>query len=219
MYSNKLVYLVLLLGMKKEIKKPSKTPVAVNTSKKESVKFWQRKYFFEGLIFVFSFVLYANSIGNNYNMDDELVTINHRLTSKGISSIPEIFSSPYYQDASGYSYEYRPIVLVTFAIEYQFFGDNAHVSHFINVLLYSLMCVILLKVLTLLLYEYSVYFSVAISLLFAAHTAHTEVVSSIKNRDEILGLIFSLLAFLSAIRYIIRPVSYTHLTLPTNREV
>src|SRR5688572_1852830 len=77
------------------------------------------------IIFGFSFLLYFNSVFNGYNLDDELVTQNHRLTSKGISAIPEIFRSPYYEDKEGFKYEYRPIVLVTFAIEHSLFGDNA----------------------------------------------------------------------------------------------
>ncbi len=70
------------------------------------------KYKWEILIFSFAFLLYLNCIPNSYNMDDELVTRNHRLTSKGISAIPEIFTSFYYKDESGYAYEYRPVVLL-----------------------------------------------------------------------------------------------------------
>jgi len=163
-------------------------------------KLHQRKYFFEVLVFSFAFLLFANTILNQYNLDDELVTCNHRLTSQGISAIPAIFTSPYYQDQMGYSFEYRPVVLATFAIEHQFFGDNAHVSHFINVLLYALCCLVLYQVLRLLFKNYSPVLALAISLLFAAHTSHTEVVASIKNRDEILGLLFSLLALFFAAR-------------------
>ncbi len=65
-------------------------------------------------------------------MDDELVTKNHRLTSKGIAAIPEIFASPYYQDDAGYSYEYRPVVLASFAIEHDIFGENPQWSHFLE---------------------------------------------------------------------------------------
>ena len=133
-------------------------------------------------------------------MDDELVTINHRLTAKGVSAIPDIFTSPYYQDASGYSYEYRPMVLVSFAIEHEIFGDNAHISHFFNVLLYALCCLLLYKVLLLLFRNYSPVLSVAIALLFAAHPAHSEVVCSIKNRDEILGLLFAFLTLYTGLR-------------------
>jgi tetratricopeptide (TPR) repeat protein len=162
------------------------TKQAGNTSKLFA---GNRKY--ACVIFAFSFAIYFNSIFNDYNLDDELVTQNHRLTSKGISSIPEIFTSPYYQDAT-YKYEYRPIVLTSFAIEHSLFGDNPHVSHFINVLFYSLMCVLLFYVLAKLFSSYSILFSFLVTLIFAAHPIHTEVVASIKNRDEILALLFAL---------------------------
>jgi tetratricopeptide (TPR) repeat protein len=178
--------------------------------------FWERPYFFGALIFCFSFLLFANSIPNDYSMDDELVTMNHRLTSKGISAIPEIFTSPYYQDESGYAYEYRPVVLASFAIEHEIFGDNPHWGHFWNVILYSLSCVMLYKVLKVLFRNYSPLIAVAVCLLFAAHPAHTEVVCSIKNRDEVLGLLFSLLSCYFALKtvqgrlwaYILVPVFF-----------
>lgn len=153
------------------------------------------------IVFAFSFLLYFNSVFNDYNMDDELVTQNHRLTSKGISAIPEIFTSPYYQDNAGYKYEYRPMVLVSFALEHSFFGEHAWVSHFLNVLLYALMCLLLFFVLKKLLKQYSLLFPFLIALVFAAHPVHTEVVDSIKNRDEILSLLFGLLSMDFAIRF------------------
>jgi hypothetical protein len=160
------------------------------------------KYKWEGLIFFFAFFLYVNCIPNGYNMDDELVTINHRLTSKGISAIPEIFTSTYYKDAMGYAYEYRPVVLTSFAIEHEVFGDKPFVSHFINVMLYGLCCILLFRVLLRIMPGGNVLVPVAITLLFAAHPAHTEIVCSIKNRDEILGFIFSLLTCLTAFKVV-----------------
>ena len=154
------------------------------------------------VISVFSFSIYANSIFNNYNLDDELVTENHRLTKDGISAIPSILTEPYYKDKSGYSYEYRPVVLISFAVEHSLFGENPHISHFINVLLYSLLCVLLFYVLTLLLNSYSVILPFLITIIFSAHPIHTEIVASIKNRDEIFAVGFALLALLSALRFI-----------------
>jgi tetratricopeptide (TPR) repeat protein len=153
------------------------------------------------IIVVLAVLLYANTLTHSYNLDDELVTENHRLTSKGISAIPEIFSSPYYKDDAGYSYEYRPVVLATFALEHSLYGDNPHMNHFINVVLYALLCVLLFNVLTQLLKGYSLLFPFLISILFTAYPLHTEVVASIKNRDEILALIFALLSLQAAFRY------------------
>lgn len=148
-----------------------------------------------------AFILYASTIGNGYNMDDELVTRNHKLTSKGISAIPEIFTSPYYSDDMGYSYEYRPIVLTSFAVEHQFFGDSTTASHFINVLLYVFTVWLLLNVLKKIFHGYSYWYSVLAVLFFIIHPLHSEVVSSIKNRDEILAVIGVLIAWKYTINY------------------
>lgn len=153
------------------------------------------------IIAAFSFLLYANTIPNGYNLDDELVTINHRLTSKGIAGIPEIFTSPYYKDAAGNEYEYRPVTLATFAIEHQLFGDNANINHFINVLIYVLISVILFLTLLKLFDNYNYLLPFVISLLFIAHPLHTEAVAGIKNRDELLSLLGGILSLFYALKF------------------
>ena len=178
----------------------AKKSVKANPVKKDSGKSFFEKYRFELIVFVFSVILFANSIPHDYNMDDELVTINHRLTSRGISAIPEIFTTTYYRDNMGYAYEYRPMVLASFAVEHQIFGDSAPVSHFFNVLLYGICCVVLYRTLLWVTLGFSTLIPLGITLLFVAHPAHTEVVCSIKNRDEILALLFSLLTLIAAFK-------------------
>lgn len=153
------------------------------------------------IVFSFALVIYFNATFNSYNLDDELVTRGQRLTSRGISAIPDIFTQPYYKDNAGYEYEYRPMVLVTFAIENSFFGETAAVSHVINVLLYAFMCMLLFYLLLHLFADYSILLPFIISLLFAAHPIHTEVVASIKNRDEILALLFGICSMWYAMHY------------------
>lgn len=171
-------------------KKTEKT----KSQKKGSTQSFFQRNIFELIIVAFCFLIYSNSLLNGYNMDDELVTRNHRLTSKGISAIPEIFTSPYYQDDMGYAYEYRPVVLATFAIEHSLFGDNPFVSHLFNLLLYALLCFCLFRFLERIGGAFTPLVALCITLLFCAHPSHTEVVCSIKNRDEILGLLFCSLA-------------------------
>jgi hypothetical protein len=133
---------------------------------------------------------------NDYNLDDNLVTQNHRLTSKGISAIPEIYRSPYYQDDMGYSYGYRPTTLASFAIEKSLFGESALVSHTINLALYLATCLLIFFLIKRI-FPDKVDMALFAALLFTVHPIHTEVVASIKNRDEILALLFMLLAFWS----------------------
>lgn len=86
--------------------------------------------------------------------------------------------------------------------KYDFMIRGAKLRHFINVLLYTLL--ILLMFYFLINYIFpkradSVFFAV---LLFAVHPLHTEVVSNIKSRDEILSLIFIFLTMIYTFRYL-----------------
>lgn len=154
--------------------------------------FFFNKFFklFVWSVAIFTLLLYAQSINFGYNFDDELVTKGHPKTSQGLKAIGKIFSSPYYEDESGYAYEYRPVALAFFAIEHSLFGENPFTSHFINVLLYAITCSLIFVLLKLLLVDYHPYFPILITLLFSVFPLHTEVVASIKNRDEILALMF-----------------------------
>lgn len=152
--------------------------------------FFKHIRYFKFAIPVLAFLLYSNSILNKYNLDDELVTRNHKLTSQGIKAIPEILSSFYYEDNQGYKYDYRPIVHISFAIEHQFFGEVPYISHFINVLLYTLLSFLIFLFLSQLLPKEMILLAWLATIIFVFHPMHSEVVASIKNRDEILAFIF-----------------------------
>lgn len=157
------------------------------------------------------FILYGNSLGHGYNLDDELVTSTdrqaHPLIEKGIAGIPEIFTTNYAVN-SEQNYEYRPITLCTFAIEKSFFRSSDHapqISHFIQLLFYLLLAWVIFSTLSLMLHEHSIALSIGITLLFIALPIHTEVVNSLKNRDEMLSLIFSLMALRASVKFIDKP--------------
>jgi tetratricopeptide (TPR) repeat protein len=144
--------------------------------------------------FVLCFVLFGRSIGNKYSMDDELVILNNEQVHKGISAIPEIFRTTYVIDAKSSNYEYRPLVKVSFAIEYELFGENPHVSHVINILLYFVNIVLLFAVLRRILKGYHLIIPFLVTALFLVHPLHSEVVLSIKNRDVMLSFLGSFLS-------------------------
>jgi tetratricopeptide (TPR) repeat protein len=158
----------------------------------------KRLFWIVGLV---AFLVFANSISNGYNLDDELVTQNHPLTSRGLEAIGDIFTSPYYSDEMGYAYGYRPMVHLSFAIEHQFFGEKASVSHFFNVILFALSAMLFFKFLLKLAGEKQLLFSLLATLLFVVHPIHTEVVDSIKNRDEILAFLFVILSGTSILKF------------------
>ncbi len=157
--------------------------------------YWQ--YLF---LFAFVFSLYGNTLKNKYALDDEYVVENNLKIKKGLNGIPEIFTSRYSTNKVK-TFGYRPIVLTTFAIEYELFGENTTINHFFNVFLYFLISIVLLKLLLRFFNNFSPYFILAILVLFLAHPTHTEVVASLKNRDELLSYLFALLSLHYTIKY------------------
>ena len=160
------------------------------------------------VLFVVSFMLYINSVSNQYALDDELV-VNNPKVAKGFSGIGEIMTSDifssYYaennaeQQLSGG--RYRPLSVVTFAIEYAVFGNNPAPRHFVNVLLYALLSVLIFYALAIS-FRIDMAVSFIIAFLFAIHPIHTEVVANIKSRDEILSLLFIMLTFVYFFKFI-----------------
>ncbi len=147
-------------------------------------------------------LLFGNTLPHGYNMDDELVTNGHRFTSKGLAGASDILNSPYYSDDMGYSYEYRPITHLSFALEHQLFGENPTVSHFLNLFIYALSAGCLFFFIRGLFPFAGLVFPWLTTLIFIAHPLHTEVVASIKNREELLSLLGGLLAALALIKHI-----------------
>ena len=163
---------------------------------------------------ILSFLFYGNSIKNGFSLDDSYVTVtnypvkgknyipNHALVSQGFKSIPKIWRS-HYGHGNGASYDYRPLVITMFAIEYGIFGQAPHINHAINVILYGVLvfCLFLLLKRCLEEYPFKETFALVCSVLFLAHPIHTEVVNNIKCRDELLALIFTLLASIQIFKF------------------
>ena len=146
------------------------------------------------LLVICCIVCYGSTLQNDFAMDDDFSYYSNMYVQKGISGIPDILTHPYYSDGT-LSFDYRPIAGITFAIEKELFGNNPHVAHFVNLVLYI---IAVLLVFTALIDVFGLGFIPAflIGLFFAVHPAHTEVVASIKNREEIFSLIFALMALI-----------------------
>lgn len=149
-----------------------------------------------------AFLLYSNTLKHQFVLDDYSVIKENQLTKGGTSSLKDIFSNSYRE---GYGNNennlYRPLTKAMFAIEWQLSPDNAHFHHLINVLMYSLVCVLLFIVL-MRYTKINIYILFITALIFAAHPIHTEVVANIKSRDEISSMLFLLLSLLCIHKYL-----------------
>lgn len=141
-------------------------------------------------------VMYGNSASYEFTIDDNLFYLKHSSVQKGFSGIPEIFSDGSLEKYNGMKglQPYRPVTLTSFAIQKQLFNNDASKAHFVNIILYALLAVVLFNLLLKLLPAANPLFCGMIVLLFAVHPVHTEVVASVKSQDELLSVLFSLLA-------------------------
>ncbi len=143
------------------------------------------------IIFIFSFLIYSNSIKNNYAFDDMVICGNNKYVQNKLHSVKEIFTKGYTYGFNGINTDtYRPITLLSMAFEIYLYGNKPHNHHFINVLLFSLSCVVLFLLLRKLYNTYNFLLPLIITLLYSAHPIHTEAVANIKSRDEILCFLF-----------------------------
>ncbi|HXU27627.1 MAG TPA: hypothetical protein VN698_10375, partial [Bacteroidia bacterium] len=146
------------------------------------------------LIAALSFLLYANTLQHGFVLDDIAVIQNNSFVQQGISGIPKILTTFYWQ---GYWNSnaglYRPTSLIAFAIEHQL-SNKPFIHHFFNVVYYSLLCCLLFQFLCTVFNKINPRFFLLAVLLFIVHPIHTEVVANIKSRDEIFALLFFLLA-------------------------
>lgn len=174
-------------------------------------KFDKTPYLF---IFFFAFAIYANSLVNQYALDDRLTITENKFTTKGVHGIVDILSYDTFVGFFGRAQKlvaggrYRPLSLVTFALEYQVFGLNPFISHLVNILMYAYTCMLVYKVLKILFDPLNKnvkwYLSIPFlaTMLFVAHPLHVEAVTNIKGRDEIMSLLGSISAFYFVLKYI-----------------
>tara|TARA_B100000508_G_scaffold139333_1_gene137103 strand:+ start:918 stop:2975 length:2058 start_codon:yes stop_codon:yes gene_type:complete len=145
------------------------------------------------LIAILCFIAFGNTFKHDFVLDDRSAILENFLVKKGIAGIPEIWQHSYMYGYSRQNDEtYRPVPSTLFAITYSAFELNSTPYHLIQILIYTLLCVLVLFYLKRLLREYHPLYPFLITALFCVHPIHTEVVANIKSADEILALLFSI---------------------------
>ena len=164
------------------------------------------------LLFIgLAFVLYYQCIPYSYVLDDKIVFSENNFTKNGFAGIKDILTKETFQGYFGEQKDlveggrYRPLSLVTFAIEHQLVGLKPAVSHSINILLYGLCAWLVFLIMTQLTGGSSTkwWWTLAslTAIIYLVHPVHTEAIANIKGRDEIMAMIFALLTMRSCIKY------------------
>ena len=153
---------------------------------------------------IFSGFLYLQTVAYDFVLDDQVVYSENSFVQKGVSGIPDILLN---EGFVGYFGErrslvvgdrYRPLSLVTFAVEHQIVGNKPWLGHLINSLLYGLLVFLIFGLIRNWVKEWKekdlIWIAIVITGLFALHPTHVEAVANIKGRDEILAALFMILA-------------------------
>lgn len=190
------------------------------------------------IVGILAFVFYINTIQNENAHDDTMVIIQNEYSLEGFAGIPDILTKDaydsYYKQFNSANQlsggRYRPLSIVTFAIEQQFFGPvrkeamdtflnhavalgqqdpqkikqakEMHIRHFISVLWFVASMVIFLYFLRYIVFRGNPIMALLAAVIFTIHPIHTEVVANVKSRDEIMSLLFICLTFIYAFRYL-----------------
>ncbi|MBA3286262.1 MAG: hypothetical protein H0U27_14555, partial [Nitrosopumilus sp.] len=179
----------------KEIKK-SETP-------------WQhiskQDYIMGFVLAIIAFLLYVNTLGHGYVLDDVSVITANFHVQKGFEGISDIIKSSY---RAGYWFGqdelYRPLSLVMFAIQWELSPENPALGHWMNVILYAVTSFLLFIMLRMVMRKINPFILFLISLLYVAHPIHTEVVANIKSLDEIMSFLFVIISLIFLIKYVDR---------------
>ncbi|MDD5449446.1 MAG: tetratricopeptide repeat protein [Candidatus Omnitrophica bacterium] len=149
------------------------------------------------LIIILGLAVYANSLNGKFLYDDENL-IKDNAFIKEWSFIPKIFSEDIGK-ATGITYTfYRPIQIITYAIDYHVWKLNVVGYHLTNIILHILVVLCIYWFVCIFFSDKTI--SILTAILFVVHPIHTTVVSYISTRAESLYLLFLLVSFIFYIK-------------------
>jgi tetratricopeptide (TPR) repeat protein len=169
--------------------------------KKPSTPFLENTVLLYFLLTVITFLLFYNTLPNEFVFDDESVIVNNSALTD-LSNIPEYFtgSEGFHKVIGKY---YRPVVSTSYTIDYALWGLKPGGFHFTNILIHITASLILFNILLHLFgnYKNGILYSFIGALIFAVHPVHTEAVSWVSGRTDSMVTLFFFASFLYYLKY------------------
>jgi uncharacterized membrane protein len=141
---------------------------------------------------------YAGSPANGFVLDDHQVLEGNPVVTQG--RLLDAFTSPYHGETGSRYRVFRPLPLVTYAVQWAVHGPSPGAFHSVNILLHALAALLAWRLAAALAPGRPVA-ALAAGLAFAVHAVHTDAVSSIVGRAEVLAAVFVMASFLAFRRY------------------
>ncbi len=183
--------------MPKKIKKVKKPHTAIKTRKDPSILLLF-------LIVILILIVFSPVLKNDFiSLDDDVfIYNNHMIQSLSHDHLRDIFSWGLFNPF------YKPLVFLTWAVEYHLFGNNPFWFHFDNLLLHLLNALLLFYLLRRLMKEmkkeepYHLWLAFFITLLWALHPLKVESVAWATERKDVLYSFFFFSSLLCYIKYL-----------------
>lgn len=144
------------------------------------------------ILVVVAFIAYANAWPNTLVMDDGMFAAENRSASIDLAEVGNFFTSNVWASTGLDTDLYRPLLLVSVALDIQLFGDWVAGYHLVNILLHILVTVCVFGLVRYLLSlaggqaGLATNAALLAALVFAVHPVNTEVVNSVFNRSDML---------------------------------
>ncbi len=162
------------------------------------------------VVFLAAFALYAGTIGHDFVWDDgDLIVDNPAIRTLDGATLRSMFLENFWsniQRAGGY---YRPLVTLSYHIDYRVHGLDPHGFHLSNVILNAIACALAFLLLRLL--SGNTVLGFVAALLFTVHPIHTENVAWVAGRTDLLAALWM---FASLILYLLARRGRTILLAP-----
>src|SRR5262245_46302846 len=144
-------------------------------------------------VFLLATLVYAPTAWFDFSpLDDSWLVVNRSDVLADPSHLPLLFTQPLFED----SY-YRPILALSFALDFLVGGGSPLPFHLTNILLHGLVSAVLFRFLTMLGSTRTAAF--ALAAVFTVHPVHVHAVAWIPGRND---LILALLALLTAMTFL-----------------
>lgn len=156
-------------------------------------------YIFFFLIVSLSIIIYINTLGNDFIWDDVSFVVSNDFI-KNLKFIPLYFTSRHALAKGTLTGEnYRPVLVLSYALDYFFWKLNPAGYHLSNAAFHSANAILLFYLVLLITKDR--YVGLFSSLVFLAHPIQTEAVSWVSGRADVLFLFFFLLSFITYLKH------------------
>ena len=143
---------------------------------------------------VLACVAYLNTLGHEFVSDDQAQIVN-RIGAGDFRSLHTIFTTDHF---GGHRGGYRPLVTLSFALNYYVGGMAPLTYHLSNILLHAAVTVLVYRVIRRLFGRD--FLAVGTAVLFALHPVHTEAVAWVSGRADLLTATLFLSAWVLYLR-------------------